>query len=95
MPTMQVTKALQEFNDAMGAVAMVGKGVWGQTSLFNNSCAGNMATETCGNFKFCMTARDMKAGDELTICYVDSLDPYPKRTARFEAWNKVPRCCWG
>lgn len=68
---------------------VVGVGVWGLPSLFNHSCASNTDQMKIGNFIFLHTLRDVKAGEELCICYGPSAGSYPARTARLAAWNKV------
>eukprot|EP00798_Chlamydomonas_sp_ICE-L_P016005 gene16005-22143_t len=66
---------------------MTGTGLWIRPSLFNHSCLPNSNYFIVGNFLFISNIRDVEAGEELSITYVDPMKPLEERTEALAGWN--------
>ncbi len=67
--------------------SMNGSGLWIRPSLFNHSCAPNCTWIVVGDFLLISTTRDVEAGEELCIPYVDIFQTYAEREEAFSRWN--------
>eukprot|EP00798_Chlamydomonas_sp_ICE-L_P007806 gene7806-1003_t len=64
-----------------------GVGLWIRPSLFNHSCLPNSIYFSVGDVMFISTVRDVEAGEELSIPYLDPMMPFEKRTKTLAGWN--------
>ncbi|CAA0828664.1 SET domain protein 35 [Striga hermonthica] len=69
-----------------------GVGLWALASFINHSCEPNVRRLHIGDYVIVHAARDVKAGEELTVAYFDMLSPLNKRVEMAEEWGFVCRC---
>ncbi|XP_057777201.1 methyltransferase FGSG_00040 [Salvia miltiorrhiza] len=69
-----------------------GVGLWILASFINHSCDPNVRRLHVGDHMVVHAARDVKAGEELTLAYFDVLAPREKRREMADNWGFVCRC---
>eukprot|EP00798_Chlamydomonas_sp_ICE-L_P005546 gene5546-4181_t len=76
------SKWLSMFNSVKTAT-----GLWIRPSLFNHSCLPNSTYFNVGDVMFISTTRDVEAGEELRLSYLDPMEPFEERTRTLAGWN--------
>lgn len=69
-----------------------GVGLWILASFINHSCDPNVRRVHVGDHVIVHAARDLKAGEELTLAYFDVLTPREKRREMADNWGFVCGC---
>ncbi|KAL1569917.1 methyltransferase [Salvia divinorum] len=69
-----------------------GVGLWILASFINHSCDPNVRRVHVGDYMVVHAARDVKAGEELTLAYFDVLAPREKRREMADNWGFVCGC---
>jgi len=69
--------------DKVGEVTSIGRALYHQAALFNNSCVPSCSRSFIGQQVTFYTTRAVSAGEELTICYTGLLQPTTTRQAVF------------
>lgn len=67
-------------------------GVWLLPCFANHSCLPNVQRVIVKDCFFLRAGRDLKAGDELFECYIETLQPLAKRQSQLSSYNIVCRC---
>ncbi|KAE8732937.1 ATP/GTP-binding family protein, putative isoform 1 [Hibiscus syriacus] len=72
-----------------------GVGLWILASFINHSCNPNTRRLHVGDYAMVHASRDVKAGEEITFMYFDTLSPFEKRAEMSMSWGfncKCSRC---
>ncbi|KAK6242713.1 hypothetical protein SCA6_008102 [Theobroma cacao] len=69
-----------------------GVGLWILASFINHSCNANARRLHVGDYVMVHASRDIKAGEEITIMYFDTLSPLDKRMEMSKSWGFNCRC---
>ncbi|KAK8522884.1 hypothetical protein V6N13_115833 [Hibiscus sabdariffa] len=72
-----------------------GVGLWMLASFINHSCNSNARRLHVGDYVMVHASRDVKAGEEITFMYFDTLSPFEKRAEMSMSWGfncKCSRC---
>jgi hypothetical protein len=80
---------LRKNNDCYGV------GLWLLPSFINHSCCPNARRLHVGDYLIVHASRDLKAGEEITLAYLDPLTPLNKRKEMSVTWGihcKCKRC---
>ncbi|XP_062825032.1 histone-lysine N-methyltransferase SMYD3 isoform X2 [Anolis carolinensis] len=72
------------FSISNGEMQDVGVGLYPSMSLLNNSCDPNCAIVFEGPELHLRSIREIQEGEELTICYVETMMPTPERQERLK-----------
>ncbi|XP_031287962.1 uncharacterized protein LOC116146683 isoform X1 [Pistacia vera] len=70
---------------------LYGVGLWILASFINHSCSGNARRTHVGDNIIVHVSRDVKAGEEITFAYFDTLVPLEKRKEMSQSWGF--NCC--
>ncbi|KAF9238974.1 SET domain-containing protein [Melanogaster broomeanus] len=72
---------------------MMGWGIWISASYFNHSCAPNLRKKRQGRVLHFETTREIQAGEELCISYIETDSPVNQRRRELEeSWFFTCRC---
>ncbi|RUS32635.1 hypothetical protein BC938DRAFT_474805 [Jimgerdemannia flammicorona] len=74
------------------AVLGTGTGLWILPSFIHHSCLPNATFFNIGDFMFIRTVRDLSAGEEVCVTYIEMLDTYEGRMKELEKRNFECRC---
>ena len=74
---------------AMSPPKDLGSGLWINESCFNHSCIPNCAWSQIGDHIFIRTTRDIEAGEELCVSYVDCECSFAEREQTFSRWGRI------
>ncbi|EOY01862.1 SET domain protein [Theobroma cacao] len=69
-----------------------GVGLWILASFINHSCNANARRLHVGDYVMVHASRDIKAGEEITFMYFDTLSPLDKRMEMSKSWGFNCRC---
>ncbi|OMO71855.1 hypothetical protein COLO4_27999 [Corchorus olitorius] len=69
-----------------------GVGLWLLASFINHSCNPNARRLHVGDYVIVHASRDIKAGEEITFMYFDTLFPLDKRVEMSKSWGFNCRC---
>ncbi|XVE53199.1 hypothetical protein DITRI_Ditri02bG0184700 [Diplodiscus trichospermus] len=69
-----------------------GVGLWVLASFINHSCNPNARRLHVGDYLIVHASRDIKAGEELTFMYFDTLSPFDKRVEMSKPWGFNCKC---
>ncbi|KAH9311047.1 hypothetical protein KI387_026082 [Taxus chinensis] len=67
-------------------------GLWLLPSFINHSCLPNTTRLDVGNAMFLHASKPIKKGEEISICYFDTLVPFPQREVICQAWGFKCNC---
>ncbi|XWS69683.1 hypothetical protein CRYUN_Cryun04dG0200000 [Craigia yunnanensis] len=69
-----------------------GVGLWLLASFINHSCNPNSRRLHVGDYVIVHASRDIKAGEEITFMYFDTLSPLDKRVEMSKSWGFNCKC---
>ncbi|XWS34125.1 hypothetical protein CRYUN_Cryun21dG0013200 [Craigia yunnanensis] len=69
-----------------------GVGLWVLASFINHSCNPNARRLHVGDYVIVHASRDIKAGEEITFMYFDTLSPLDKRVEMSKSWGFNCKC---
>ncbi|XVE91524.1 hypothetical protein REPUB_Repub01dG0017100 [Reevesia pubescens] len=69
-----------------------GVGLWLLASFINHSCNPNARRLHVGDYVIVHASRDIKAGEEITFMYFDTLSPVDKRVEMSKSWGFNCKC---
>ncbi|XP_024527316.1 uncharacterized protein LOC112345216 [Selaginella moellendorffii] len=85
---------MSSFGPRLGGDVPKFAGIWGLPGLINHSCLPNVASDVFGRAMMIRAARDLEAGEEIVLCYVECLASWweHRRDECFIDWRFTCKC---